>query len=117
MVLGRFVVVLGTESLFGRSGDGVILGLELGDEGVKEVNNILGGSGFKVGNIFPNILVLNKSLIFCPVLNRATSLKLDRIGILEVCNSPVEVDFKVHFLLFFIVLIELVFAEGRAGSD
>lgn len=110
------MVALGTEGLFGGTGDGVILELELGDEGVEEVNNILRGSGFEVGDIFPDILVLNKALIFCSVLDGSASLKLNRIRVLEVCNSPVEVDFKVHFLLFFVVLVELVFAERGAGS-
>ncbi len=115
--MGGLLAALGTEGLFGRSGDGVIVGLELGDEGVEEVNNILCGSGFEVGDIFPDILVLNNAVIFSSVLDGSASLKLHRIGVLEVCNSPVEVDFKVHFLLFFVVLVELVFAERGADSD
>lgn len=91
-------MTLRSYGLFGIFHYGTILSSQFAYSGIKEKNNILCGSGFEIGDIFPNFTVLDNILILCSILDGSTGLELERVGVFEVGYGSVEIDLKVHLL-------------------
>lgn len=83
---------------------------------MKVLFDILPRRRLQVNNILPHLLITFNLFLRPFPFPLIASLILQTIGMLEITNSSIEIDLRMHLLDLFIILIIVLVASGGGSA-